>query len=453
MKKLITVLFLIAAFAAKAQDQASYTFSLDQAINYALQHNRQSINASRDIDAAIKQKWETTASGLPQISGSASYQNNLKQQVSLIPAEFFGGEPGTFQAVKFGTKQNMTATATINQLLFDGSYIVGLQSAKVYLAISKNAKTKTDLQIREAVVNAYGNVLMAEESINILNKNLKVLKDNLFETQKTYENGLTEEENVEQLKITLANVQSNFDNTTRLRDIAYKMLNITLGLDIDAQTTLTDDLDELTIKNIDFSTNINGFDIENNIDYKIAKNNEISQELLLKLEKSKALPSLSAFINGGYQAYSEEFDFFDKGQKWFGSSVFGVNLSIPIFSSLARSARTKRAAIEVEKAKTELTETEQQLQLQLEKAQSEYQFAIEQYQTAKENLKLAERIEHKNQVKFSEGIASSFDLRQAQTQLYDTQSSYLQSMLDVINKKAALESLLNPEQVLNNYQQ
>ena len=107
-------------------------------------------NASRDIEAAKQQKWETTSTGLPQISASLDYQNFLKQQVSLIPAEFFGGAPGTFEPITFGTKQNMNAVARLNQKLFDGSYLVGLQSAKVFLEISNNAKIKTDLEVRKS---------------------------------------------------------------------------------------------------------------------------------------------------------------------------------------------------------------------------------------------------------------------------------------------------------------
>ncbi|MCB0444105.1 MAG: TolC family protein, partial [Gelidibacter sp.] len=414
-----------------------------EAIDFALQNNRTAKNAALDIEAAKQQKWETTSTGLPQISATVDYQNFLKQQVSLIPAEFFGGNPGEFAEVAFGTKQSINATATLRQKLFDGSYLVGLQSAKVYLQISKNAKTKTDLEVRKAVINAYGNVLLAEESVKILQDNVKVLKENLNETTKIYENGLTEQENVEQLQITLSSIESALNNTTRLKTLAYQMLNITLGLDVYSTTILTDNLESLTAQNISLELLETDANVKNSVDYLIAENDKTSKELLLKLEKSKALPTLNAFINGGYTANSNTFTFADKDQKWFGSSLFGVGLNIPIFSSLGRSAATQRAKINLEKAKDDLIETEQKLQLQIAAAKSDYQFAIEDYDNKKQNLQLAERIEQKNQTKFFEGISSSFDLRQAQTQLYSAQQDYLQAMLDVINKKADLETLLN----------
>jgi len=442
MKKLSTLLFLMCFSVVFSQDTPT-SFTLQEAIDYALENNRQAKNAARDIEAAKQQKWETTATGLPQLDANINYQNNLKQQVSLVPAEFFGGQPGEFAEVIFGTKQNVNATATLNQLLFDGSYLVGLQSAKVFLEISENAKTKTDLEVREAVINAYGNVLLSEESVKILESNVAVLQKNLNETTKIYENGLEEQESVEQLQITLSNLKSNLNNANRLKSIAYQLFNITLGIDYNTNTTLTDTLENLTLENISLEILSQELDVTSTIDYRIAANDRKSKELLLKLEKSKALPQLSAYLNGGYLGFSNEFTFFDNDQNWAGFSSFGLNLNIPIFSSGKRSAATQRAKINLEKSKDDLTETEQRLYLQIETAKSNYKFAIEDYDNKKQNLALAERIEQKNQTKFFEGIGSSFELRQAQTQLYTAQQELLQTMLDVINAKAELETILN----------
>lgn len=463
MKSLIKILLFTFTLAGFAQ-QTSQTFSLQEAIDFALQNNRQVKNAALDIDAAKQQKWETTATGLPQINASVDYQYWLKQQVQLLPAAAFDNTQSTIDVVNqyfdvtqdnfdvnvpqgfipltFGTKQNVTATATLSQLIFDGSYLVGLQSAKVYLEISKNAKEKTDLEVRKAVINAYGNVLMAEESVSILENNIEILQKNLDETTKIYENGLEEEESVEQLQITLSSVQSNLNNTKRLKTLAYQMLSITLGLYYNTPIVLTDDLENLTVKNI-LQEGIEDADVKNTIDYRIAANDKTSKELLLKLEKSKALPTLSAFINGGYNAFDDQFVFLDSDTRWFGSSLLGVSMNIPIFSSGMRNAATQRAKINLDKAQITLDETEQQLKLQIEAAKSDFILATEEYENKKQNLNLAERIEQKNQTKFFEGVGSSFELRQAQTQLYTAQQEFLQAMLDVINTKAELETLTN----------
>ncbi|MER3319292.1 MAG: TolC family protein [Allomuricauda sp.] len=442
MRKTLISLLLILPWLASAQDTIP-RFSLNQAITYALEHNYSAINAERDIIDAQKQKWETIATGLPQISGAVSYQNQLKQPVSQIPAEFFGGEPGTYQEVIFGQAQSMSATATLRQQIFDGSYIVGVQATKTFLEYSQNNKEKTELDVRKSVVEAYGNVLLAQESVFISERNKATLEENLYETKRIYENGLGDEESVDQLQITLSTVDNQLKNARRMEEITLQMLNLVLGLPIDSPTVLTENLDDLTQSKIDLGLIDSEFNIENNVDYKMAINLNEQRFLELKLAKSRALPTLNAFVNYGGNSFSNNFNFLNSGQQWFGSSILGVDLNIPIFSSLGRSASTQRAKIALEKAKTQFTEAQAQIRLQLKSAKSDYILAIEQYGTSKDNLELAERIEKKNQIKYSEGLATSFELRQAQTQLYTSQQEYLQSMVDVINKKTELENILN----------
>lgn len=444
MRNLLVILMLIGITSVSiAQSQKSYSFSLEEAIAFAIDSNYTAINARRDIAKAIKQKWETTATGLPQISGNATYNNNLKQPVTLLPAEVTGGPPGTFTPVTFGTKQNMNLTATLNQLIFDGSYLVGLKAATAFLDFSENAAEKTNLEVRKGVINAYGSVLLSEELIAVFEKNKEALENNLFETREIHKNGLTEEESVEQLEITLLDIETQLSNAKRSAIIARQMFNVALGIPVESDVNFTNDLDALAIQNIQLSYFDSQLNIEENVDYKIAYNLTEQRFLEMRLEKSRALPSLSAFVNYGTTANSDKFTFANDNQQWFQSSILGFSLNVPIFSSGMRNARTQRAQIALEQAETQLEETIQNVNLQLNTAQSNYQFSIEKYENAKKNLALAERIEGKNQIKFTEGLSTSFDLRQAQTQLYSVQQQYFQSMLDLINAKAEIETVLN----------
>jgi len=436
-------LFTVAVFAQETPVSSQYAFTLDEAIEFAVENSYKSINARRDIAKALKQKWETTATGLPQIDAAVDYQNQLKQPVSLIPGEFSGGEPGTFVPVVFGTREQLSATATLSQLLFDGSYLVGLEAAKSFLQYSYDSEEKIQLQVRESVVNAYGSVLISEESVKILQNNKAALEKNYEERKKIFENGLAEEEDVEQLQITLLQLTNQLNNANRLSKIALQMFNLTIGLDVDTTTVLSDTLDSLTLKNIEAATATKNFKIENNIDYRLGYLLTEQRRLELKLEKSKALPKLSAFINYGTQANSGTFTFLDNDQRWFQSSILGVSLNVPIFSSLGRSAKTQRARIAFEQANTSFVEAQQQIQLQYNSTLSDYQLALETYETSKQNLALAKRIENKNQIKYTEGLTSSFELRQAQLQLYSVQQEVLQAMLTIINNKAKLETILN----------
>lgn len=445
MKQKLTVICLLITSVLFAQEanQKQSSFTLQQAIEYAIENNYSAINAKRDIEAAKQKKWETSASGLPQISSNLQYLNNLDFQVQGVSGNAFnpGGDPNEISTIAFGTKHSANASATLNQLIFDGSYIVGLQSAKVYLQISQNAKEKTDLEIKEMVTNAYGNVLLARESVLILEKNKVTLEKTLFETSETFKNGLTEEENVEQLQITLTQLKSSLSNAQKRAEIALNFLKIAMGIDISKDIILSEKLDELAVKNLDLAMLSEEYDYKNAIDYKIQQNNEESKRLLLKLERFRALPTIGAQLNYGANTFSNEFDIISSQQKWFNYSNFGVNISLPIFSSFRDSARTQQAKIALEQAKTQLTETEQRLKLQYQQAKTDYEYSIEQYAASKSNLKLAERIEGKQQIKFKEGLSTSFEFTEAQRQLYATQQQYLQAMIDVLNKKATLDKL------------
>lgn len=462
-KNSLLILFIVLSLGINAQEK-SMRISLEEAISYAIENSYNTRASKNNVASAKETVWETTATGLPQINANVDYQNFLKQPVSLLPAaafdnttsvvntveDFFGiqanrnpAPPEGFIPVVFGTQQNINTSVTLTQLLFDGSYLVGLQASKAYLKISEQAKEKTEILTREAVINAYGNVLVTEKSIAILKGNLTILEKNLNDAKKIYENGFNEQEDIEQLEITYGTLKNQLSNMLRMKGIAYQMLNLSLGSGINTSLTLTDTLDALAVTNISLELISETFNRSNHIDLKIAENDRESKRLMMQLEKSKALPSLSAFVNYSNQAFSDSFNFFKGNQQWFNSSLMGISLNVPLFSSFGRKAKTAQARIALETADLRLQEMKQRLILLAKKAKNEYQESIENYTTAKKNLDLSERIETKQRIKFYEGLSSSFDLLQAQNQLYTQQQYYVQSMLEMIVKKAALETALN----------
>tara|TARA_B100001059_G_scaffold73116_1_gene70486 strand:+ start:42202 stop:43545 length:1344 start_codon:yes stop_codon:yes gene_type:complete len=419
------------------------SLSLEEAISFGLTNNRSIINADREIQKANKQKWKTIATGLPQISSEVNYQNFLEMPVSLVPAEFFGGNLGEFRELTFGTEQNMIGTLKMEQLIFDGSYLVGLQAAKVYLAISENLFVKTNLEVKKLITNLYSNVLLARYNIQFLEKNKASLESNFEEIHQLFRNGFEEEESVEQIQLSLAQTNNGLKYAQNLVKIQQDMLKFVIGYPMETQLKLTDELDDIFNENLYFESTADPDNIENNIDIIIAGNNVKTESLKLKLEKSKALPKLNAFVNQTYTGNSNEFTFTDSDQKWFRSSLVGLNVKIPIFSSLGRSANTQKAKISLDQAKTQLEETQSKIRIDANVALNEYQLAIDNYYTEKENLRLAERIEKKNQIKFFEGMIQSFELRMVQLQLYSAQSNFVNAIQKVITNKIELETLLN----------
>ena len=187
-KNIFIIIYFVFCNSLLAQNQHSFT--IDEAVVYGLENNKNSIYAEKNVLISQKEKWETIAVGLPQISSFFEFNNRIKDPISLIPAEFFGGNEGEFAEISFGTKQSISGELILNQLLFDGSYLIGLQSIELFLQLSTQAKIKTDLEVKRQVVNAYGNALVSAERVKILNNNLNNLKKTLLETKKIYENGL-----------------------------------------------------------------------------------------------------------------------------------------------------------------------------------------------------------------------------------------------------------------------
>ena len=441
IKKIVIIIYLLSSSLISAQKE--YNFSLEEAVDYALLNNRASVNAKKDLAIAQKEKWETISKGLPQINSYFDFNNRLKDPISLIPAEFFGGEKGQFAEVSFGTKQNVSGELILNQLLFDGSYIVGLQSIKLFLDIADQAKVKTDIEVRRQVTNAYGNVLISQERVKILKNNYNNIIKTLDETKAIYENGLIESESVDQLTITSSSIKNSLDYAIKFENLSERILKLLVGIELDDKIILNDDIESIIVKSVDPELVSTDFNVEENIDYKIALNAKKGSETLLRLEKVKALPRISAFLSGAYNGYNESFKITDPKQNWYGSSQLGLNMSFPVFSSFQRRASTQRAKIEIEKSENILDETKKNLNLEVEKTRSDYNYAINNFNSVKKNVILAKSIEKKNEIKFKEGIASSFELRQAQNQLYSIQNEYLEATLKLIENKINLEILLN----------
>ena len=247
MSRLLILVFLFLIIPLGWSQQG---LNLKDAISEGLQKNRVIINAKYDIEIARERQWETIATGLPQISASAFYNKDLEQRTSIIPGAYFGGTPGEYYPVQFGTEQSVDASARLDQLIFDGSYLVGLQASTVFLKISRQNKVKSELEVKRLVTDAYVNVLLAEERKRILENNLKNLQGTLNDIRKVYLQGLVEVEQVEQLEITISSIQSSLDYINRLIPITHQILNITLGRELNDKIYLTDTLLELCLKSL-----------------------------------------------------------------------------------------------------------------------------------------------------------------------------------------------------------
>ncbi|MDG1889123.1 MAG: TolC family protein, partial [Flavobacteriaceae bacterium] len=374
MKKIL--LFIV--FTSYGFSQGEITsLSLDDAIEFGIENNRSLQNAEREVQIAYKQRWETIAIGLPNVTLDLNYFNYLELPTSLIPAEFFGGQKGDFSEIQFGTEQSAIGSVKLEQLLFDGSWIVGLEYSKIYLNISENLYEKTLLEVRESTVKLYSLVVTLDEGIILLKETLENFKKDLFEVTELYKNGFEEVENVEQIKITIAQAELSLLQAKKTRDNQLNLLKLVLGINLEDTIILSTSIDDFIAENIIFSNSFDEFNTNKNIDVKISQNNFDTKRIEYKLEKSKKLPKVSGFISGTYTGYNNEFNFTNKSQNWFGSSVLGINLEIPVFNAFKLNTSSQRAKIAMNQAMTNLEEQEERVKAQVQQKLKEYQLAIQ----------------------------------------------------------------------------
>ena len=332
MKKQLFLLFTLTYVLGIHSQDIPPSFSLDEAIEWGMEYNRTLQRASLELQKAHKEKWRTISIGFPQINANLMYQNNIEQPVSLVPAQFFGGNVGEFAELTFGTQQTAMGNIELSQLLFDGTYIIGVQGIRHYIETAENVLEKTQLEVKKAIKTSYVNVLVARESLKVLEKNASALSKNIEEAHQLYRNGFIEQETVEQLRLTLANLNTQIRFAEKSAELADNVFKLLLGIDIVENTPLSETLEEIATRHSLEDTETSTYN--NNIDIRLAENNVTQETFLYRLEKAKGLPSLKAFINGNYMGNSNEFTFTQSDQKWFGSSAFGLSVKIPIFSSL-----------------------------------------------------------------------------------------------------------------------
>ena len=441
MLRLYLILFLLSE-TTFGQDNL-ISLSIDEAIEYGIKNNRNLMNAEREILMAYNQKWETIATGLPQIKANLDYSNYIELPTSLIPLEKFGGPPGEFSEVQFGLEQSAFGSMRMEQQIFDGSWIVGLQATKIYLETSKNFYEKTLLEVKEGVIKLYSLVSILKEGVRLLENNVENFKKDYYEISELYNNGFEEIENVEQIKITLAQSEFLLKQTEKTYDNQKELLKLILGIKLDDQLLLTTDVEQFISGDIVFNKSIVDFIPENNIDIKISKNSFETKKLEYKLEQSKRLPKIKGFYSNTFTGYNDDFKFLQSDQKWFGSSVFGINLKVPIFTSLGLRASSQKAKYAMDNAETSYVDQKERTRALVKQKLNDYLLALDSYNIDRENMMLSISIEEKNSIKFFEGMVSSFELRQAQNQLLNAQQKYLNSVINLISIYAELETLFN----------
>ena len=440
IKQIILFLFLlVVGLSLKAQEEENTRFSLDQATQYAMENSYVLFNTKQDVTIAQKQVWETITTGLPQVSGTANYSMYLNLPVSLLPGEFFGEDPGTYIPVKFGQDYSADFGFSVSQQVFDGAWIVGVSSAELYLNLAKQANEKTEIDIRNAVAQAYYTVLISERYRVVMLENLNNTTDLYEETKVYYENGFREQQDVDQLRILQKNAENEVLRSERELKIAKTVLKYTMGYNMNQEIELTDDID-VFVSPLEKETNTVDLDLVEHVDYRIAQSNFEVSEKLYRLEKVAYLPKLDAFYSYSKTSYGNKANLLQEA--WFPSSLIGFKASIPIFNSGNKRAKVQIARIKLDKAENDMRYAGITLQKDYLTASAEMETAREQFQNTRENLDLAQSILDKTHIKFNNGMISSAELSQQESQYITTWQQLVTATLSLLQadlnlKKAA----------------
>lgn len=422
------------------QDSEIKEFSLQSAQDFAVTHSYDRKKSQLDIQTAQKQLKETLAIGLPQVESTVGYINNLKLATILIP-NFFEGKLDETIPVQFGTQHNTNINFMVSQLIFNGSYFVGLQAAKIFKQLANQNDERTKLNVIETVTNTYYLILVSEESQRILSSNLSNLETTLYEINELYKEGFVAETDADMVQISVTKLKNTLQTIKRGKDVALKLLKFQMGLDLNEEILLTDKLDGI-LEHIDIDTiDRAGFNIENNIDYNLLKTQEKLSEMDLKNEKMKFLPTVSAFYTFQWNAMRNSFNFFSSDEKWYQTQLLGVNVNIPIFKSGSQKTRVQKAAIAVEQARNAKLQVAEGLSLEAASARSDLDSARENYAYTQANMKLSNKVYDVTLVKYKEGVASSMDLTQAHNTFLMAQSEFIQAMSTLLTAKNKLDRL------------
>ncbi|MFA5329175.1 MAG: TolC family protein [Prolixibacteraceae bacterium] len=468
LKQILLLVAMILGSTLLSGAQETSKLSLDEAIKMALQNNTDILNSQLDLEMAKKKIWETTATGLPHVDAKGTYQHIFK-----VPTLSFGGkttlsntevpwdpvtQSGTMSSltlsngeniylnseagtpIELAVKNNTTFDFTLSQLIFNGSYLVGLQASKVYYGLTKENAEKTKLDVIETVVNTYHMLQMAEESRKILELNLDNINKTHYEISEMNKQGFVEKTDVDQLEVTANTILNAINQIDSNLDMGYRLLKIQLGLEETEKLELADQMesgDSLTKSSMQLVAE--QFDIEQNVDYKLIKTSEKVAHLDLKLSQSSFLPSLNGFYNHTEKLKAPAFDFTPK-------DMVGINLSLPIFSSGERSAIVAQKRMSLEKAQNTRKFVSNSLLMQASQYQNDVKLKLEKYLNQKRSKELSDDIYQRTLEKYKQGMSSSMDLMTVQNQYLTNLTNYYQSIYDLQGARSKLEKLFNINQ-------
>ena len=433
----LLLLFSVSSTGAQQRDSLQYTFTLEEAIQYALQHQLSVVNAKIDEEIAGNTVKQTIGIGLPKVSSSFDFSDYLKVPTSLLPGEIFG-QPGTQIPVQFGVKYQSSAGIRLDQLLFDGSYIVGLQASKTYKELSSRNSQRSRIETAVAVTKAYYSVLVTREQFSLIDANLGQLTKSLNDTEALFKNGFVEKIDVDRLRVLKNNLETERENVTRLLALNLEMLKFQMGMPINGQLVLEDSIADVQAQPSSLVADTTAY--RSRIEYSLLETQKKLNQLDLKRYKSQFLPTLSGFASASKSFQSNDFSELYKSS--FPTSVIGLSLSWNIISGGQRIYQIKNAQLAIRKTENDLMNLQNAINLEISQTQKTYTNSFQSLENQKRNLELAQEILRVSRIKYEQGVGSSLEVTSAETSLKEAQNNYITALYDLLINKVELDRSL-----------
>ncbi|RFS22035.1 TolC family protein [Chitinophaga silvatica] len=415
----------------------NYAFNLANCIQYGLQHQNDIVNAHLDVAFAREQIKEATAKLFPHGEIDASFTDNLQLATQFIP-DFNGPDPTQLIPVQFGTRFASGVTGQINQTIFNSDYFIGLKASRVYKDLSQKNYKRTEIDVRVAIAKAYYAVLTNQENIRLSKANMEQLAKTLKDTKARYEVGIAERVDVDRIQVSYNNVVTDIENNIRLLVYAVQLLKFQMGMPQEANLELTETVQDFNVQ--EYIEDTINYHIQDRVEYGIQSTQISLNELNLKAKKLAYLPSLSGYINYGWNYYSQAFA--DLWKRGFGSSALGLTLTWPIFTGTERLHQIKELQITLEQSRNTLNYIGQQIQVEVANANTQYQNNKALYATQKENMGLTQGIYDRIVLKFEQGVATSLDVTSAESDLKQAQVQYVTALLNTLVSKTDLDKAM-----------
>jgi len=443
MKQILIILTIFISNLTFSQDKMS--FSLADAEAFSIENSQKIKNVQLDLEISEKKIWETIAIGLPQVNAEGNFNHFIDIPTSVVDATLFNpmAPAGSVAEFKMGQTYNMTGTITVNQLLFDGSYIVGLQFSKFYKKMAQTNIDKKTIDVKMMVREAYYNVLVAQKNATLMDSIQQSTKTLWEQTKVFFDNGFILKEDLDQLELAFNKVSVSKTIAVSQLDIAKNLLKLQMGYKLDQTIELTESLDDILIEINLSSPALKPFSLANNFDYIMVNQKLQLDEFALKNQKAKYLPSIGAFLSHSQNAYRNEFDFFKNGGSWYPTTVWGIGVKVPILSSGQRIVRVQQAKITLEKDKNTITDLENGLKFKELQLKAAYISAYEMMELEEKNIVLAKSIYSNSVNRKKEGAVNALNVTQMQTQLLQSEGSYIGAVMQVLKYKIELDKLFN----------